>query len=231
MPTSPSDAAATGRPAAVPVRVVLVDDDPLVRSGLRLMLDGADGIAVVAEAGDGGEVPAVLDAHPADVVLMDLRMPGVDGITATRRVRARSTPPAVVVLTTFDTAEEVAGALQAGAAGYLLKDMPPGRIAAAVRSAAAGEPVLAPDVARRLMEAAAHSGGALDGARAALATLTGRERDVAVELGRGASNAQIAARLFLSVPTVKAHVSQILDKLALDNRTQVALLVHDAGLD
>ena len=210
------------------VRVVLVDDDALVRAGLRLMLDGADGIRVVAEAADGGEVPGVLDAHPADVVLMDLRMPGVGGIDATRTVRARPPPPAVVVLTTFDTAEEVGGALHAGAAGYLLKDMPPARIAAAVRSAAAGEPVLAPDVARRLMETVAGTGGARERARAALGALTARERDVAAELGRGASNAEIATRLHLSVPTVKAHVSQLLDKLGLENRTQVALLVHDA---
>ncbi|MCA5894253.1 response regulator transcription factor [Isoptericola sp. NEAU-Y5] len=214
-----------------PVRVVLVDDDALVRAGLRLMLDGAEGISIVAEAADGAQVPAALDAHPVDVVLMDLRMPGIDGITATRQVRARPSAPAVVVLTTFDTAEEVGGALRAGAAGYLLKDMPPARIVAAVRSAAAGEPVLAPDVARRLMDAVAGSGGARQRARDALGTLTVRERDVAVELGRGASNADIAARLYLSVPTVKAHVSSLLDKLGLENRTQVALLVHDAGAD
>lgn len=212
-----------------PVRIVLVDDDALVRAGLRLMLDGSDGIRVVAEAADGADVPATLDAHPADVVLMDLRMPGVDGITATRQVRARPTPPAVVVLTTFDTAEEVGGALRAGAAGYLLKDMPPARIAAAVRAAAAGEPVLAPDVARRLMDAMAGSGVTRDRARSALAVLTARERDVAVELGRGASNAEIGATLYLSVPTVKAHVSSLLVKLGLENRTQVALLVRDAG--
>lgn len=210
-------------------RIVIVDDDALVRAGLRLMLDGADGIRVVGEASDGSQVPGVLDAHPADVVLMDLRMPGVGGIEATRRVRARPLPPAVVVLTTFDTAEEVMGSLAAGAAGYLLKDMPPARIAAAVRAAAAGEPVLAPDVARRLMDVAAGAGDVRERARAGLARLTGRERDVAAEIGRGATNAEIAARLYLSVPTVKAHVSSVLDKLGLENRTQVALLVHEAG--
>ncbi|WP_344248791.1 response regulator transcription factor [Isoptericola hypogeus] len=213
------------------VRLAIVDDDAMVRAGLRLMLDGADGIRVVGEAADGAEVPGLLDAHPADVVLMDLRMPGTGGIAATRRVRARPSPPAVVVLTTFDTAEEVSGALRAGAAGYLLKDMPPDRIAAAVRAAAEGEPVLAPDVARRLMDAVAGSGGARQRAREALAALTERERDVALELGRGASNADIAARLYLSVPTVKAHVSSVLLKLGVENRTRVALLVHDAGAD
>lgn len=212
-----------------PTRLVIVDDDALVRSGLRLMLDGAHGIEVVGEAGDGGQVAAVLDAHPTDVVLMDLRMPGVDGIEATRRVRDRPGAPAVVVLTTFDTQEEVAGALHAGASGYLLKDMPPERIVAAVRAAAAGEPVLSPEIARRLMASAADAGGARGRARAALGRLTERERDVAVEIGRGATNAEIGARLYLSVPTVKAHVSSVLLKLGVENRTQVALVVHEAG--
>jgi len=221
-----------GDPRDTPrTRLVIVDDDALVRAGLRLMLDGAHGIEVVGEAADGSEVPAVLDAHPTDVVLMDLRMPRVDGIEATRRVRSRAGAPAVVVLTTFDSDEEVVGALHAGAAGYLLKDMPPERIVAAVRAAAAGEPVLSPEIARRLMTSVADAGGERDRARAALGTLTGRERDVAVELGRGAANAEIAAALFLSVPTVKAHVSNVLLKLGLENRTQVALLVHAAGLD
>ncbi|MBD5785976.1 response regulator transcription factor [Cellulosimicrobium terreum] len=213
------------------IRLVIVDDDALVRSGLRLMLDGARGIEVVGEAADGGAVAAVLDAHPTDVVLMDLRMPGVDGIEATRRVRARTDPPAVVVLTTFDSDAEVTGALHAGAAGYLLKDMPPERIVAAVLAAAAGEPVLSPAIARRLMASAASAGGARERALAALDSLTTRERDVAVEIGRGASNAEIGARLYLSVPTVKAHVSSVLLKLGADNRTQVALVVHQAGAD
>ncbi len=218
-------------PDTARTRLVIVDDDALVRAGLRLMLDGAHGIEVVGEAADGAEVTAVLDAHPTDVVLMDLRMPRVDGIEATRRVRARPDAPAVVVLTTFDTDEEVVGALHAGASGYLLKDMPPERIVAAVRAAATGEPVLSPEIARRLMTSVADAGGQREQARAALDALTGRERDVAVELGRGATNADIAARLFLSVPTVKAHVSSVLLKLGLENRTQVALLVHAAGLD
>ncbi|MGI5188532.1 response regulator [Promicromonospora sp. CA-289599] len=217
------------RTEARETRIVIVDDDPLVRAGLRLMLDGSDGIHVVGEAADGGDVSEVLDAHPTDVVLMDLRMPGVDGIEATRRVRARRAPPAVVVLTTFDTDTEVVGALRAGAAGYLLKDMPPARIASAVRAAALGEPVLAPDIARRLMDTVAAGGGEARDAASALDRLTDRERDVAVEIGRGSSNAEIARRLHLGVPTVKAHVSNVLVKLGVENRTQVALLVQQAG--
>jgi DNA-binding NarL/FixJ family response regulator len=212
------------------VRVVVVDDDALVRSGLTLMLDGArDGaIVVVGDAADGADVPSVLDAHRADVVLMDLRMPGVDGIAATRTVRARPDPPAVVVLTTFDTASEIERALRAGAAGYLLKDAEPQRIVAAVLAAAAGEPVLSPQVARHLMDAAARTGGDRERARAALGLLTPREQDVAASVGRGGSNDDVARELYLSVPTVKAHVSSALLKLGLENRTQLALLVHDA---
>lgn len=212
-----------------PVRIAIVDDDALVRSGLRMMLHGTLGIEVVGEAADGAEVPGLLDAHPLDVVLMDLRMPRVDGITATARVRARPDPPAVVVLTTFDTEDEVLGALRAGAAGYLLKDMAPARIAAAVLAAAAGEPVLSPEIAQRLMASAAAAGDARARARAALDRLTDRERDVALAVGRGASNADVGRELYLSVPTVKAHVSSVLDKLGLENRTQLAVLVRDAG--
>ncbi|MBO3086183.1 response regulator transcription factor [Cellulomonas sp. zg-ZUI188] len=215
---------------AVSVRVVVVDDDALVRSSLALLLDGAHGIGVVAQVADGSGVPAALDAHPADVVLMDLRMPGTDGIAATRAVRARRDPPAVVVLTTFDTPDEVEAALHAGAAGYLLKDTEPRRIVEAVLAAAAGEPVLSPRVARRLMDSTARTGGSRAAARATLDRLTDRERDVVAAIGRGASNADICRELYLSLATVKAHVSSILLKLGLENRTQVALLVRDADL-
>ncbi|TWE28313.1 response regulator transcription factor [Prauserella muralis] len=212
------------------VRVLVVDDDALVRAGLSLMLDGADGIVVVGEADDGDAVPAALDAHPADVVLMDIRMPRVNGITATRRVRARPSAPEVIVLTTFDSDENVLHALRAGASGFLLKDSLPARIAEAVRAVAAGEPILSPGITRRLMERAATEAGAHERARAALAELSAREHEVAVAIGQGRTNAEIAAHLHLSIATVKAHITRVLTKLGVGNRTQVALLVHDAGL-
>ncbi|MBK1783179.1 response regulator transcription factor [Prauserella cavernicola] len=212
------------------VRVLIVDDDALVRAGLTLMLDGADGIVVVGEAGDGDQVPAALDSRAADVVLMDVRMPRVNGIAATHRVRARTTPPEVIVLTTFDTDENVLRALRAGASGFLLKDSPPATIADAVRRVAAGDPILSPAITRRLMDRAATDATAYDRARSALAALSGREHEVALGLGEGRSNAEIAARLHVSVATVKAHITHILTKLDLGNRTQVALLMHDAGL-
>ncbi|HEX5117747.1 MAG TPA: response regulator transcription factor [Pseudonocardiaceae bacterium] len=212
------------------IRVLVVDDDALVRAGLTMMLDGAPGIAVVGEASDGQYVAAALDAHSADVVLMDIRMPKVNGIVATQRVRARSQPPEVIVLTTFDTDENVLRALRAGASGFLLKDCPPAQIADAIRRVAVGDPILSPTITRRLMDRAATEAGAHDRARTALAALNPREHDVAVAVGRGRSNAEIAGELFLAVATVKAHITRILAKLGLDNRTQIALLVHDAGL-
>ncbi len=212
------------------IRVLVVDDDALVRSGLTMMLDGADGLVVVGEAGDGDQVPAALDAHPTDVVLMDIRMPRVNGIAATQRVRARAEPPEVIVLTTFDTDENVLRALRAGASGFLLKDAPPREIAEAVRRVAAGEPILSPQITRRLMDRAATDAGAYDRARSALRALSVREHEVAVAVGSGHSNAEIASRLHLSVATVKAHITRILTKLSLGNRTQIALLVHDAGI-
>ncbi|MFF5987216.1 response regulator transcription factor [Prauserella flavalba] len=213
-----------------PVRVLIVDDDALVRAGLTMMLDGSDGIVVVGEADDGDQVPAALDTRVTDVVLMDVRMPRVNGIAATRRVRARRNPPEVIVLTTFDTDENVLRALRAGASGFLLKDSPPAEIAEAVRTVAAGDPILSPGITRRLMDRAATDATAYDRARTALAALSTREHEVAVALGEGKSNAEIAGELFVSVATVKAHITHILTKLGLGNRTQVALLVHDAGL-
>ncbi|WP_412517711.1 response regulator transcription factor [Actinomadura madurae] len=213
-----------------PLRVLIVDDDALVRAGLSMMLDGTGGITVAGEAADGAEVPAAADAHAPDVVLMDLRMPRVDGITATRRLRARPDPPEVIVLTTFDSDENILHALRAGASGFLLKDTPPDQIVHAVRQVAAGDPILSPRITRRLMDRAAVEAGAYQRARAALARLSPRENEVVLAIARGASNADIAEELFMSVATVKAHVSSVLTKLDLDNRTQIALLAHDAGL-
>jgi DNA-binding NarL/FixJ family response regulator len=213
-----------------PVRVLVVDDDALVRAGLTMMLDGAPGIAVVGEASDGDQAQAAVDAHAPDVVLMDVRMPRIDGITATKRLRARPRPPEVIVLTTFDTDENVLHALRAGASGFLLKDTPPARIAEAVRQVAAGEPILSPRITRRLMDRVAVQAGAYAQARATLATLSPRERDVVVAIGQGHGNAEIGARLDMTLATVKSHVSHILTKLGMDNRTQIALLAHDAGL-
>ena len=212
------------------IRVLIVDDDALVRAGLTMMLDGADGLRVVGEAGDGDQVQAALDAHPTDVVLMDIRMPRVNGIAATAKVRARNNPPEVIVLTTFDSDENVLRALRAGASGFLLKDAPPAEIATAVRRVAAGDPMLSPTITRRLMDRAATEAGAYAQARAALGTLSAREHDVAVAVGQGRTNAEIAAELHVSVATVKSHITRVLTKLDVGNRTQIALLVHDAGI-
>ena len=214
------------------VRVLLVDDDPLVRSGLRMMLAGAAGIDVVGEADDGREVLAAVDLHRPDVVLMDIRMPQVDGIEATRLLRSQPDPPQVIVLTTFDADELVLRALHAGAAGFLLKDTPPAEIVRAIELVHAGEGMLSPQVTRRLIALVAGDGDAgerRERARALLATLSEREREVALAVGRGNSNAEIAAELHMSVATVKAHVSRLLTKLEVGNRVQVALLVQDAG--
>ncbi|WP_424528911.1 response regulator [Sphaerisporangium viridialbum] len=214
------------------VGVLIVDDDPLVRAGLAMMLGGAPDLRVVAEAGDGTEVIPLVDRHAPEVVLMDVRMPVMDGLAATEALRARRHAPEVIVLTTFDADEHVLRALRAGAAGFLLKDTPPDEIVDAVRRVARGNPVLSPAVTRRLIARVAESGHdrRRAHARGRIALLNGREREVAVAVGHGRSNAQIGAVLHLSVPTVKTHVSSILTKLDLNNRVQIALLVHDAGL-
>lgn len=212
------------------IRVLIVDDDALVRAGLSMMLDGAAGISVVGEAGDGREAVSAADAHFPDVVLMDLRMPNVDGIAATRKLRSRKGAPEVIVLTTFDTDENIVRALRAGASGFLLKDTPPARIVEAVGRVAAGDPMLSPGVMRRLMERTVVQSGAFERARAALDRLTPREREVALAIGRGLSNADLAGELDMNLTTAKSHVSSILTKLGLDSRTQIALLAHDAEL-
>ncbi|MEQ3552900.1 response regulator transcription factor [Pseudonocardia nematodicida] len=216
------------------VSVLVVDDDPVVRFGLTMMLRGAPDLHVVAEAGDGAEAIELAAQHSPDVVLMDIRMPGTDGLTATERLRRRPDAPQVVVLTTFDADEHVLRALRAGAAGFLLKDTPPDELVLAVRHAAAGRPVLSPEVTRRLIDRVAvgsEQDTARDAARRRLDELADRERTVALDLGAGLSNSEIASRHHLSIATVKTHVSSILTKLDLNNRVQVALLVHDAGLD
>jgi DNA-binding NarL/FixJ family response regulator len=217
--------------AAGPIRVLLVDDDALVRSGLRLLLGGADGIVVAGEAEDGRAVLAAVDRHRPDVVLMDLRMPHLDGIAATRLLRAQPHAPVVLVLTTFDADQLVLSALQAGAAGFLLKDTPPLEIVRAIEHVHAGEGMLSPAIARQLIALVAgdaEGAATREQARERLASLSPREREVARAVGRGFANAAIADALSMSVPTVKAHVSRLLAKLKLQNRVQIALLVAAA---
>jgi DNA-binding NarL/FixJ family response regulator len=214
-----------------PIRVLLVDDDPLVRSGLRLMLGGAEQIEVAGEVDDGQGVLAGVDLHHPDVVLMDIRMPTVDGIAATRLLREQPRPPQVIVLTTFDADELVVRALQAGAAGFLLKDTPPAEIVRAIELVHAGDGMLSPGVTRRLISLVAgdtDAGARSERARERLDGLTDREREVALAVGRGLANAEIASELFMSVATVKAHVSRLLTKLGVENRVQIALLVQEA---
>ncbi|MBM0258936.1 response regulator [Micromonospora sp. 4G55] len=218
-----------------PIRVLIVDDDALVRAGLSMILGGVPDVRVVGEATDGAEVPAAVEAYAPDVVLMDIRMPRVDGLAATEALRALPRPPEVLVLTTFDADDQVLRALRAGAGGFLLKDTPPAEIVQAVRRVAAGEATLSPTVTRKLISHVTAGGPAgpdprRERALRLLDGLTGREREVAVALGRGRTNAEISAELFMSVATVKAYVSRLLTKLELNNRVQVALLVHDAGL-
>jgi DNA-binding NarL/FixJ family response regulator len=211
------------------IRVLLVDDDPLVRAGLKMMLGGAGDIEVVGEVADGSGVAAAVGDHAPDVVLMDIRMPVMDGIAATRALTGRGTAARVIVLTTFDTDGLVVEAMRAGAAGYLLKHTEPGQIVQAVRDTARGEPALSPAAARALIDhAAAGSGTRAQQAARQFALLSDREREIAAAVAEGLSNAEIGARLHLSAGTVKAHVSSALTKLDLDNRIQLALLAHDA---
>ena len=219
-----------------PIRVVLVDDDPLVRAGLTLMLGGAAQLQIVGEAGDGAEGLEVITRTRPDVVLMDIRMPRMDGLTATERLCERPDPPKVIVLTTFDADEHVVRALALGARGFLLKDTSPPMIVEAIEKVAAGQPILSPSVTAQLIRKVT-TGPSGDvtaertrAAAARLSRLSDRERDVAVAVGQGKSNAQIAGELFMSVATVKAHVSHIFVKMQFANRVQVAICVHEAGL-
>jgi DNA-binding NarL/FixJ family response regulator len=213
------------------IRVLVVDDDALVRAGLSMVLAGAEDIVIVGEATDGNEVAPAVSEHQPGVVLMDIRMPGMDGLAATELLRAQDDAPEVIVLTTFDADEYVLRALRAGASGFLLKHTPPADIVRAVRAVAAGEPMLSPTITRRLIGHVTDSDGGdrRQRARERLDQLTEREREVAVAIGLGKSNAEIGRELYMSVATVKAHVSRVLEKLEFNNRVQIALLAHDAG--
>lgn len=215
-----------------PIRVLVVDDDPLVRSALSLMLGGEPGLVVVGEASTGRQALTEVAGNAPDVVLMDIRMPELDGLEATQRLHAEPDPPRVIILTTFDADDYVMSAIAAGADGFLLKDTPPAAIVEAIQRVVDGEPMLSPSATRTLVQQV-RVGSPPDRSRLAaerIALLTDREREVAMAVGRGLSNADIAAELYLSVPTVKAHVSRLFEKLTVTNRVQIAIIVHDAGL-
>ncbi|HZW01141.1 MAG TPA: response regulator transcription factor [Candidatus Deferrimicrobium sp.] len=214
------------------IGVVIIDDDALLRAGLALILGGAADIVIVGEAGDGAEGIEVVRRSRPQVVLMDIRMPRLNGVEATRRLMSLQAPPQVLVLTTFDADEYVVRALAAGASGFLLKDTPPEAIVDAVRRIAAGEQMLSPTVLSSLIrQVTAGSTAEVEAeARASLKALTARELEVARAVGQGRSNADIAAELFMSISSVKAHVSRVLTKVGVDNRVQIAILVHDARL-
>ena len=217
-------------PAPV-IRVLVVDDDPLVRGGLRLMLGGAPDLEIVGDVADGDEVLEAVRRLEPEVVLMDVRMTRVDGISAIRTLRSAGLTrvPAVIVLTTFRTDATVLEALRAGAAGFLLKHTPPAEIVAAIRTAASGQPTVSGDVLRQLIDhvTAGEAPARID-APDPLGPLTDREREVALAVAEGLGNAEIAGRLFLSHGSVKAHISSALAKLGLDNRIQLAILAHES---
>jgi DNA-binding NarL/FixJ family response regulator len=222
-------------PVGEVIRVALVDDDALVRSALGLMIGGQPDVELVGEGANGAEALELCAKLSHDVVLMDIRMPVMDGLEATRHLHARPSPPRVIVLTTFDADEYVTTALAAGADGFLLKDTPPADIDTAIRTVAAGDPMLSPSATASLIrqlraESSSPGEGRADAALARLSALTEREHEVALAVGRGLSNAEIAKELYLSVPTVKAHVGRLFDKLGTTNRVQIAICVHDAGL-
>jgi DNA-binding NarL/FixJ family response regulator len=219
--------------AGSPIRVLVADDQALVRAGFCVILDAADGIAVVGEAANGVEAVAGAAAHQPDVVLMDIRMPEMDGLEATRLItgdRPEGAGPKVVMLTTFDLDDYVYEALRAGASGFLLKDAPRHDLIAAVRAAAAGDALLAPSVTRLLIEAFARRPPATTPSPSRLASLTARERDTLLLLARGRSNAEIAGDLFVSEATVKTHIGHLLAKLGLRDRVQAVILAYETGM-
>jgi DNA-binding NarL/FixJ family response regulator len=213
------------------ISVLLVDDEALVRAGLRMILETADDLTVVGDAADGRAAIEAVDRYRPDVVLMDIRMPRLDGLAATAEIRARPDAPAVVVLTTFDTDDDVFRALDAGAAGFLLKDTPPADLLRAVRVAASGDAMLSPSVTRQVITRfAAPERTRRREARDRLDALTEREREVLVEIGLGHANADIARHLYMSEATVKSHISHLFDKLSATNRVQLAIAAFRAGL-
>jgi DNA-binding NarL/FixJ family response regulator len=213
----------------VTVRVVLADDQPLIRSGLRVLIADAPDITVVGEAGTGTEaVRLATDLRP-DVVVMDIRMPGMDGIEATRQITGAAEPPHVVVLTTFDDDDYVYGALRAGASGFLVKDMALEDILAAIRVVAAGDALIAPSVTRRLIEQFTDRPRPTP-PRRELGAVTEREREVLTLVGRGMSNGEIATELYISAATAKAHVARLFTKLDARDRVQLVIIAYEAGL-
>jgi DNA-binding NarL/FixJ family response regulator len=215
-----------------PIRVLVVDDQELVRSGFCVILDAAEGITVVGEAADGAQAVTAAVASAPDVVLMDVRMPEMDGLQATRLITSAGpgAGPKVVMLTTFDLDDYVYEALRAGACGFLLKDAPRHDLIAAVRAAAAGNALLAPTVTRRLIEAFARRPPAVAPSPSRLASLTARERDILLQVARGRSNAEIAVALFVSEATVKTHIGHVLAKLGLRDRVQAVIMAYEAGI-
>ena len=219
---------------AGPIRVLVVDDQFLIRNGLVALLRAAPGMEVAGEAGTGEEAVSLAAATRPDVVLMDIRMPGMDGITATERILARADdpPPNILILTTFDLDEYVYGALRAGASGFLLKDSGPERLLAAVTAVSGGDALFAPSVTRRLIEAFAGRGAGEGGSEPPpdLAALTGREVEVLKLIARGLSNGGIAGELFISEATVKTHLNRAMNKLGLGSRAQAVVVAYETGL-
>jgi DNA-binding NarL/FixJ family response regulator len=212
------------------IGVVVADDQAIVRAGFRMLIESEPDLAVLGEAGNGGEAVTVAEKTRPDVVLMDIRMPEVDGIEATRRITAAGTAPRVLILTTFDLDEYVFGALRAGASGFMLKDRPPEELLAAIRVVAAGEALLAPNITRRLIAHFTRQPDPLRPPPGALARLTAREREVLELIATGLSNTEISARLAMSVPTVKTHISRLLAKLGARDRAQLVVIAFQAGL-
>jgi DNA-binding NarL/FixJ family response regulator len=218
------------------ISILLADDQPMLRMGFRLVLDAQPDMRVVGEAGDGAEAVRLVASLQPDVVLMDVRMPGVDGIEATRRLAAADSPTRVLILTTFDLDEYAYAGLRAGASGFLLKDVPPPDLLSAIRAVASGDAVVAPSVTRRLLDVflphlpdpsatVAAGKGSVD-----FDSLTTREREILIEVATGLSNAEIAARLVLSEATVKTHVGRMLGKLHLRDRVQAVVYAYEHGL-